>query len=99
MYCTKLIHLTGGLYGSSYLNEKFRKYIRDLLSTETYLEDDGDTLDSIADTMTVDEFEYRCKRNHDIYNPGSYPRNFPCHGLRENLTNSTFRRNRLRIKK
>ncbi|KAI1844837.1 hypothetical protein JX266_009065 [Neoarthrinium moseri] len=58
----------GGLFGSSYLNEAFRDLVRQQLATETYLEEDGDTLDSIAETITITEFEYHCKRSFDMFN-------------------------------
>ncbi|KAK6189536.1 hypothetical protein LQW54_013168 [Pestalotiopsis sp. IQ-011] len=49
----------GGLFGSSYLNEAFRDLLREQLATETYLEDDGDTLDAIAETITVTDKDIR----------------------------------------
>ncbi|RYC58125.1 hypothetical protein CHU98_g8073 [Xylaria longipes] len=57
----------GGLYGSSYLNEQFRDLIRDRLATEeAYFAARGDTIDAIAETIMMNEFEYRCKRSEDI---------------------------------
>lgn len=89
--------LPGGLFGSSYLNEAFRDFVCEQLATQTYLEDDGDTITSIAETMTINEFEYQCKRSFDIYNSGNNKRPFNCHGLRHDAK-SMFRKNRLMVK-
>ncbi|KAI1865985.1 uncharacterized protein JN550_007963 [Neoarthrinium moseri] len=72
----------GRLCGSSYLNEKFFTYIRRVLAGETYLERDGVTLDGIANTITINEFEQYQKRTFTYYEHQKI--SFYCPGLREN---------------
>ncbi|KUJ10085.1 uncharacterized protein LY89DRAFT_597110 [Mollisia scopiformis] len=51
--------------GASYLNENFRKLVQYRLKEETYLEGNGNTLDSFVDDVMV-RFETYEKRNKDI---------------------------------
>ncbi|ETS77294.1 hypothetical protein PFICI_11168 [Pestalotiopsis fici W106-1] len=63
----------GGLYGSSYLNEGFKRLLHDILKDEEYLEDaherdnSRETIEGIIEKITINEFEYRIKRNFNIY--------------------------------
>ncbi|KAH8194146.1 hypothetical protein TruAng_011693 [Truncatella angustata] len=57
----------GDLCGSSYLNELFFRYIRSRLEGADYLTRRGETLDEIAHTITMTEFELIHKRNFDIF--------------------------------
>ncbi|KAK4120042.1 hypothetical protein N657DRAFT_580665 [Parathielavia appendiculata] len=58
---------TGGLYGSSYINESFRELLRRRLADEAYLESDDRTIDGIIERIMFDKFEYRLKRVFDCY--------------------------------
>ncbi|KAI8948409.1 hypothetical protein F4801DRAFT_581388 [Xylaria longipes] len=88
----------GGLYGSSYLNEQFRDLIRDRLATEeAYFAARGDTIDAIAETIMMNEFEYRCKRSFDIYSEKKKDKAFACEGLEANRQKN-FLRNRIMVK-
>jgi hypothetical protein len=53
------------LCGSSYLNERFESYLKDLLGKEDYLASEGATLQSIIDSRVLD-FENVTKRNFDV---------------------------------
>ena len=56
----------GGLYGSSYLNQEFRKFLEDKLEDETYLEDGNTTIDGIIECLIIKEFENRLKRQINL---------------------------------
>ncbi|KAF5649978.1 Hsp70 chaperone protein [Fusarium sp. NRRL 52700] len=62
---TEIVAPGGGLHGSSYLNEGFRDYLKDLLSEETYLNDGIETIHGIVERITFEEFEKRIKRGFD----------------------------------
>ncbi|KAK7974420.1 hypothetical protein PG989_016268 [Apiospora arundinis] len=57
----------GGLFGSSYLNEGFRKLLKERLKDEVYLERGVDTIDSIVEKIMMETFEYKVKRSFDYY--------------------------------
>ncbi|KAK8876951.1 Hsp70 chaperone protein [Apiospora arundinis] len=57
----------GGLFGSSYLNEGFRKLLKERLKDELYLERGADTIDSIVEKIIMETFEYKVKRSFDYY--------------------------------
>ncbi|KAI1373890.1 hypothetical protein F4677DRAFT_461746 [Hypoxylon crocopeplum] len=63
----ELVEPDGALCGSSYLNEAFSRLLLEKLQGETYLTRDGKTLESIAEAATFNDFEYKHKRNFDIY--------------------------------
>ncbi|KAI1350063.1 hypothetical protein F5Y01DRAFT_165372 [Xylaria sp. FL0043] len=72
----------GGLCGSSYLNEGFRKMLHERLATEKhYLESGVITLDGIVEHIMMNEFEYKTKRQFDIYDKIS--ENYYCANLRD----------------
>ncbi|EXJ77707.1 hypothetical protein A1O3_09936 [Capronia epimyces CBS 606.96] len=58
----------GGLYGSSFVNERFEKLLRERLNSESYLEQNGETLQNIIDRLVVD-FERREKKKLDAMFP------------------------------
>jgi hypothetical protein len=62
--------LAGDNCGASYLNENFRKLIMEKLADEDYLEDNGDTRESIVNGL-VSNFEDFDKRTKDIYDSPS----------------------------
>jgi hypothetical protein len=65
---TSLLTNTGGLHGSSYLNEAFRDHLLRRLKDEDYLQEGGETIAAIVDTLTV-AFENNTKRFKDITKP------------------------------
>ncbi|KAM5345065.1 hypothetical protein ACJ41O_010927 [Fusarium nematophilum] len=73
----------GGLYGSSYLNEGFHGLLKQLLKSETYLEQGSETINGIIEKIMIDQFEYRVKRSFDCYTAGAH-KLFPVSGLRDN---------------
>ncbi|KAF5962661.1 Hsp70 chaperone protein [Fusarium bulbicola] len=73
----------GGLHGSSYLNEGFRDYIKNLLEEETYLNDGIETIHGIAERITFQEFEKRIKRGFD-YKQSTSRKEIYVKGLRDN---------------
>ncbi|KAF4972875.1 hypothetical protein FSARC_646 [Fusarium sarcochroum] len=73
----------GGLHGSSYLNEGFRAYLRELLAEETYLERGADTINGIVEMIMIDQFEYRIKRSFDCSKPPT-KKQFAITGLQDN---------------
>lgn len=80
----------GGLYGSSFLNEGFRELLQELLVEETYLNQGADTITGHIETIMINHFEYRVKRNFDCYLAQGVVR-FPLPGLRDN-EEKNFRR-------
>ncbi|KAK5631093.1 hypothetical protein RRF57_006808 [Xylaria bambusicola] len=88
----------GGLYGSSYLNEQFRNLIRERLATEeAFFKARGTTIDAVAETIMMNDFEYRCKRSFDIFSPMQKDKAFACEGLEAN-PQKRFNRNRIMVK-
>lgn len=87
---------TGGLHGSSYLNEGFRKLLMDTLKDETYLEDEENTIAGCVERIMINDFEYRLKRTFDCYTARGY-KDFDVPGLRENPEKEGFKRGRLRV--
>lgn len=81
---------TGGLHGSSYLNQGFREYLLNLLKDETYLEHGTETIKGIVEKYMIDKFEYQIKRCHDISKPPGV-KLFPISHLRDNQSKG-FRR-------
>lgn len=85
---------TGGLYGSSFLNESFSELVRELLSDELYLEEGGNSIDGYVESI-VNYFEYRVKRTFDCYTAKGH-KAFHVLGLREN-PDKMFRRGSMLI--
>lgn len=56
--------MTGELCGSSFINERFQELLERRLKNEKYLEENGETLDSIIDSLVVD-FERQSKKRMD----------------------------------
>ncbi|KAK2682221.1 hypothetical protein RAB80_000167 [Fusarium oxysporum f. sp. vasinfectum] len=81
---TEIVAPGGGLHGSSYLNEGFRDYLKDLLAEETYLNDGIETIHGIIERITFEEFEKRIKRGFD-YNQQTSRKEIYIRGLRDNL--------------
>jgi hypothetical protein len=46
-------HLLGQLYGASYINERFEELLLEKLKNEHYLEKNGKTIKSIAESLTI----------------------------------------------
>ncbi|OIW35554.1 hypothetical protein CONLIGDRAFT_710725 [Coniochaeta ligniaria NRRL 30616] len=87
----------GGLHGSSYLNEGFRRLLMDILKDETYLEDGENTIAGCVERIMINDFEYRLKRTFDCYTARGY-KVFDVPGLRENPKKDGFMKGgRLRI--
>ncbi|KAJ9133270.1 Hsp70 family protein-like protein [Pleurostoma richardsiae] len=61
----EVVEPSGGLHGSSFINEAFRKHLRELIKEERYLEQGLETLDGIVEKYMIAEFEYKIKRNFD----------------------------------
>ncbi|KAF5704611.1 Hsp70 chaperone protein [Fusarium mundagurra] len=80
---TEIVAPGGGLHGSSYLNEGFRDYLKDLLAEETYLNDGIETIHGIIERITFEEFEKRIKRGFD-YNQQTSRKEIYIRGLRDN---------------
>ncbi|KAI0813764.1 hypothetical protein GGR55DRAFT_635774 [Xylaria sp. FL0064] len=75
----------GGLCGSSYLNEGFRKMLHKRLETEKhYLESGVITLDGIVEHIMMNEFEYKTKRQFDIYDTQKMNERYYCANLQDN---------------
>ncbi|KAK8137369.1 hypothetical protein PG984_005309 [Apiospora sp. TS-2023a] len=72
----------GGLFGSSYLNEGFRKLLKESLKGEVYLEKGADTIDSIVEKIMMERFEYKIKRSFDYRVRGL--KRIPVQGLLDN---------------
>ncbi|KAK8130804.1 hypothetical protein PG999_003184 [Apiospora kogelbergensis] len=73
----------GGLFGSSYLNESFRKLLKGRLKDELYLESGTHTIDSIVEKIMMEDFEYKVKRSFNYYaTPGLWK--IPVQGLVDN---------------
>ncbi|KAK7952893.1 hypothetical protein PG988_013587 [Apiospora saccharicola] len=72
----------GGLFGSSYLNEGFRKLLKESLKDEVYLERGADTIDSIVEKIMMETFEYKIKRSFDYRAKGL--KRIPVQGLLDN---------------
>ncbi|KAB5518088.1 hypothetical protein GE09DRAFT_1045090 [Coniochaeta sp. 2T2.1] len=87
---------TGGLHGSSYLNEGFRKLLTDTLKDETDLEDEENTIAGCVERIMINDFEYRLKRTFDCYTARGY-KDFDVPGLRENPEKDGFKKGRLRV--
>ncbi|KAK7906417.1 hypothetical protein PG985_016423 [Apiospora marii] len=73
---------SGGLFGSSYLNEGFRKFLKERLKDEVYLERGADTIDSIVEKIMIEMFEYKIKRSFDYRVKGL--KRIPVQGLLDN---------------
>ncbi|SPO06110.1 related to hsp70 protein [Cephalotrichum gorgonifer] len=74
----------GGLFGSSYVNQEFSDMLRELLATETYLDDENNgTIRGHVERIIVNEFEYRMKRSFDMYKAKGN-KSFDIPGLRDN---------------
>ncbi|KAI0433147.1 hypothetical protein F5Y09DRAFT_299802 [Xylaria sp. FL1042] len=74
----------GGLCGSSYLNEGFRKMLYGRLETEKhYLESGKITLDGIVEHIMINEFEYKTKRQFDIYDTQKMTESYYCANLKD----------------
>lgn len=73
---------SGGLFGSSYLNEGFRKFLKERLRDELYLERGADTIDSIVEKIMIEMFEYKIKRSFDYRAKGL--KRIPVQGLLDN---------------
>ncbi|KAF5572636.1 Hsp70 chaperone protein [Fusarium pseudocircinatum] len=78
-----IVTWTGGLHGSSYLNEGFRDYLEDLLCEETYLNDGIETIHGIVERITLEDFEKRIKRGFD-YKLSTSRKEIYIKGLRDN---------------
>ncbi|KAK8087694.1 hypothetical protein PG997_002655 [Apiospora hydei] len=74
----------GGLFGSSYLNEGFRKFLKESLKDELYLEQGADTIDSIVERIMMEMFEYKIKRSFEYYKVKARVRRIPVQGLLDN---------------
>ena|ERR1700753_2393754 len=55
----------GSLCGSTYLNERFREYLKTRLKDEKYLEKGRTTIDTVVD-FVMPEFETKVKRTVDF---------------------------------
>ncbi|KAF4449998.1 hypothetical protein F53441_6782 [Fusarium austroafricanum] len=73
----------GGLHGSSYLNEDFKAYLKNLLAEETYLEQGIETIDGIVEQVMIEQFEPKIKRSFDYTRPKIVKR-LAIRGLRDN---------------
>ncbi|KAI3339160.1 hypothetical protein F4824DRAFT_456252 [Ustulina deusta] len=75
----------GGLCGSSYLNEGFRIMLHERLKTEKhYLEHGKITLSGIVESIMMNEFEYKTKRQFDIYDEQKMYETYYCANLEDN---------------
>lgn len=75
----------GGLCGSSYLNEAFQTMLYErLIKEKQYLEHDRITLDGIIENIVINEFEYKTKRQFDIYDEQRMHERYYCAGLKDN---------------
>lgn len=74
---------TGGLYGSSYLNEAFRTMLLQRLRHETYLEQGKITLNGLVEKVVITDFESDLKRNFDITSSRPAKRFFISENLRD----------------
>ncbi|KAI0452302.1 hypothetical protein F5B21DRAFT_527159 [Xylaria acuta] len=81
---TEVVEPGGGLFGSSYLNERFRKLLKDLLRDERYLETGVETIDGIIESIVIGKFEYGTKRSFDCFLHKTGAKRFPISGLRDN---------------
>ncbi|KAK8073199.1 hypothetical protein PG994_004098 [Apiospora phragmitis] len=79
----KVVEPGGGLFGSSYLDEGFRKLLKERLQDELYLERGADTIDSIVEKIMMETFEYKVKRSFDYYRVKGLKR-IPVQGLLDN---------------
>ncbi|KAI1364017.1 hypothetical protein F5Y08DRAFT_353863 [Xylaria arbuscula] len=73
----------GGLCGSSYLNERFRIMLYDLLKEEKYLIRGKTTIEGIVERILMNEFEYKTKRQFDIYDNERLHETYYCAGLED----------------
>ncbi|KAJ2979435.1 hypothetical protein NUW58_g7200 [Xylaria curta] len=71
----------GALCGSSYLNEAFRIMLLERLKSEDYLEHGRVTLEGIVENIMMNEFEYKTKRQFDIYDKQKMHETYYCAGL------------------
>ncbi|EGU75188.1 hypothetical protein FOXB_14285 [Fusarium oxysporum f. sp. conglutinans Fo5176] len=74
---------SGGLHGSSYLNEDLKAYLLRLLAEETYLEQGSETINGIVERVMIEQFEPKIKRNFDCYQR-STTKQLAISGLRDN---------------
>ncbi|KAI8624105.1 hypothetical protein F5Y19DRAFT_481002 [Xylariaceae sp. FL1651] len=81
---TEVVEPGGGLFGSSYLNERFRKLLKELLRDEKYLETGVETIDGIIESIIIGKFEYSTKRSFDCFLHKTGAKRFPISGLRDN---------------
>ncbi|KAK7941501.1 uncharacterized protein PG986_013888 [Apiospora aurea] len=80
-----LLTTSGGLFGSSYLNEGFRKLLKECLKDELYLERGADTIDSIVERIMMEMFEYKIKRSFEYYKiKARHLKRIPVQGLLDN---------------
>ncbi|KAF4339125.1 hypothetical protein FBEOM_6945 [Fusarium beomiforme] len=73
---------TGGLHGSSYLNEDFKEWLMNKLKDEKYLEEGSQTINGIVEQIMIRDFESRIKRSFDVFNPAA--KQISISGLRDN---------------
>ncbi|KAF5979192.1 Hsp70 chaperone protein [Fusarium bulbicola] len=81
----------GGLYGSRFINEGFREWLRKKLADETYLEREHETIHGNIEQVVVTQFEGHIKRSEDTYDEKLPEVRIVIPGLRHN-PNLNFRR-------
>lgn len=82
--------------GASFINQKYKDYLHSRLKNKTYLETNGETIQSIIEAKVI-EFENGRKRLLDTTRENLPIETVCIHGLKENRKKG-YRQNRLIIK-
>ena len=71
--------------GSSFINERFKDHVKEILKDELYLETDNESIDQIIESETImGNFEHKFKRQMNFRNKGLADQRFYIRALREN---------------